>query len=585
MKLKTTLILAIILALIAGYYYLFEVKRAKQVEERKEEAKKLFHYSSEEVSQLRLKGVEEVISCKKVSDEWRLEEPVQAKGNKEEIEQTIKNILDIEQERLIATEPDDLKQFGLSPPTAEVSFQVNGKWETLQVGDETPTGASLYAKKGDSNEVLLVNSLARSYLKKELYDLRDKTILPFELDRVKQFRYRTAQQDIICERTGENQWSLIQPLKTKADSDRTESFLRRLIDAKAKEFVEEDPKDLGQYQLAPPERELDFWLGEEKAQTTLFIGKKNEDKKSYYAQGVQSKAVVLLDEEVFKDLPEEIDGWRDKTIISFDRDKLTKINLTYEEYPIALEKKGDQWELTEPSKTKADNWEVESIATNLQGTKAEGFIDHPDKPDSWYGFDKPELEVSLWVEEEQAPQKLDVGKQQKDKTTYYTRSSQSPTIYLVKEEDIDKLKKTPFDLRDKVLISYNPNDLETLTIKLPEEEPIVIRKSGDNWVIKKPKKFRSKQQEAGSLVWEVTSVKMERIVEESHSDLSPYGLEPPKAEISFQLKKGAPLPLLLLGNKVEEENRIYCKLKDKPAVYEISSSCWDAINKITSPDK
>lgn len=295
--------------------------------------------------------------------------------------------------------------------------------------------------------------------------------------------------------------------------------------------------------------------------------------------------VVLIDEEVFKDLPEAIDGWRDKTLITFDRDKVNKINLAYEKHLIALQKKGDQWELTEPLKAIADNWEVDSLAIALQATKAEGFIDHPEKPDSWYGFDKPQLEVSLWLEGEEAPQKAIIGKQEKSKTTHYARSNQCPTIYLVEAEDIDKLKKTPFDLRDKVLINYSPTDLDTLTLKMPEEEPIVIKKSGDQWVIKKPRKFRRKQKEAGDLVWELNSVKMERIVEESPSDLSPYGLEPPQAEISFELKKGDPLPILLLGNKTEEENRIYCKLKDKLTVYEISAFCWDVISRITSPAK
>jgi len=536
MKLKTTLILALILALIASYYYFFEVKRTKQVEKEKAEARKLFHYSPEEVTQLKLKGADEVILCQKVGEEWRLEEPVQAKGDKEEIERLINNILDIEQERLIVNEPADLKQFGLSPPTTgELSFQVKEEWETLQVGDETPTGASLYAKKGDSNEVMLVGSLARSYIKKEVYDLRNKTILPFELERVGQFRYRAAQQEVICEKTGENQWNLLKPLKTKADSDKIQPLLQRLIDAQAKEFVEEEPKDLGQYQLAPPEREFTFWLGEEKAETTLHIGKKDEDKKSYYARGGQSMVVVLIDEEVFKDLPEAVDDWRDKALLSFDRNKVNKINLAHGEHLITLQKKEDQWEFTEPLKTKADNWGVESFTIDLQGTKAEGFIDHPDKTDSWYGFDKPQLEVSLWLEGEEVPQKVVIGKQEEGKTNHYARSSQSPTIYLVKAEDIDKLKKTPFDLRDKVLISYSPSDLE--------------------------------------------------IVEEAPSDLSPYGLEPPQAEISFKLKKGDPLPILLLGDKAEEENRIYCKLKDKPAVYEISAFGWDIISRITSPEK
>ncbi len=583
MKLKTTLILAIIFALIVGYYYFFEVRRAKQVEEAKEEARKLFHYSSKQVTQLRLKEDDEVILCQKVGDEWKLEQPVQAKGDQEEIELLINNILDIEQERLIATEPADMKQFGLSPPTAEISFQVEGKWETLQVGDEAPTGMSIYAKKGDSSQVLMVNSLARSYAKKEVYDLRDKTILPFELERVKQFRYQTAQQDIICQKSEENQWNLLQPMKTKADSDKIQSFLQRLIDAKAKEFVEEEPEDLGRYQLAPAERELTFWLGEEMSQATLYIGKKDENKKSYYARGGQGMTVVLIDEEVFKELPEEIDGWRDKTLITFDRDKVNRIHLAHEEHSITLEKIENQWQLTEPLKTKADSWEVDSLAIALQGTKVEGFIDRPQRPDSWYGFDRPQLEISLRVEGEEATPKLVIGKQEKGKTTHFARSSQSPTIYLVKAEDIDKLKKTSFDLRDKVLISYNPSDLDSLTLNLPDEELIVISKSGDRWVIKKPRKYRSKQGEAEDLVWELNSVKMERIADESPSDLSPYGLEPPKAEINFKLKKGDPLPILLLGNKVEEENRIYCKLKDEPAVYEIPALSWDVISRIISP--
>lgn len=585
MKLKTTLILAIIFALIVGYYYFFEVRRAKQVEQREVEARKLFHYSPEQVTQLRLRENDEVILCKKVGDEWKLEEPLQAKGDQEEIELLINNILDIKQERLIATEPADMNQFGLSPSTAEVSFQVDGKWETLQVGDETPTGMSTYAKKGDSSEVLLVNSLARSYAKKEVFDLRDKTILPFEMERVKQFRYQTAQQDITCQKTEENQWNLLQPMNTKADSDKIQSFLRRLIDAKAKEFVEEEPEDLGQYQLVPAERELTFWLGEEMSQATLYIGKKEEDKKSYYARGGQSMTVVLIDEEVFKDLPQAIDGWRNKTLITFDRDKVNRIHLTSEEHSITLEKKEDQWELTEPTKTKADNWEVDSLAMALQETKAEGFIDRPQRPDAWYGFDRPQLEISLWLEGEEASPKVVIGTQEEGKTTHYARSSQTPTIYLVKEEDIDKLKKTPFDLRDKVLISYSPTDLDSLTLNLPDEEPIVISKSGDRWVIKKPRKYRSKQSEAEDLVWQLNSVKMERIADESPSDLSPYGLEPPKAELSIQLKKGDPLPTLLLGNKAEEENRIYCKLKDKPTVYEISAFSREIISRIIAPAK
>ena len=54
----------------------------------------------------------------------------------------------------------------------------------LLVGDKTPTGGDLYAKRNDEKRVFLIPAFQETSLNKSTFDLRDKTVMKFERDKV-----------------------------------------------------------------------------------------------------------------------------------------------------------------------------------------------------------------------------------------------------------------------------------------------------------------------------------------------------------------------------------------------------------------
>ena len=67
------------------------------------------------------------------------------------------------------------------------------------------------------------------------------------------------------------------PLKTDGDKWNIEDFLRDIKNLKAKEFIEDDAKDLSKYGLDKPSIKIELWLGKDMAYKGVNFGKTEED--------------------------------------------------------------------------------------------------------------------------------------------------------------------------------------------------------------------------------------------------------------------------------------------------------------------
>ena len=64
------------------------------------------------------------------------------------------NLSSLEMERVVDENPPDLKEYGLAQPRIEVTFKSGGQEHTLLIGQKTPPGTDLYAKRAGDNEGL-----------------------------------------------------------------------------------------------------------------------------------------------------------------------------------------------------------------------------------------------------------------------------------------------------------------------------------------------------------------------------------------------------------------------------------------------
>jgi len=91
--------------------------------------------------------------------------------------------------RVVDENPADLKDYGLAEPRIEVDFKATGDKDPrrLIIGDKSPTGADLFAKRNDEKRVFLVAAFQEQTFNRSTFDLRDKTLIKFDRDKVDSF--------------------------------------------------------------------------------------------------------------------------------------------------------------------------------------------------------------------------------------------------------------------------------------------------------------------------------------------------------------------------------------------------------------
>ena len=103
--------------------------------------------------------------------------------------------------------------------------------------------------------------------------------------------------------------------------------LQRLQDAKVRTFVAEETADVQPYGLHVPTLRVTLAVGADRVQHTLLVGQESPDHQGVYAQRGSTTQVVLLAKDFWQGLPTTSVGWRDKTLLQYDRDHVTRLEL------------------------------------------------------------------------------------------------------------------------------------------------------------------------------------------------------------------------------------------------------------------
>ena len=98
------------------------------------------------------------------------------------------NLASVEIQRVIDENPTDLKEYGLAEPRVEVAFKSGGQERRLQIGQKTPSGTDVYAKLADEKKVFLISVVPRLDLQRGTFDLRDKSVLKLDREKVDRSR-------------------------------------------------------------------------------------------------------------------------------------------------------------------------------------------------------------------------------------------------------------------------------------------------------------------------------------------------------------------------------------------------------------
>ncbi len=137
-----------------------------------------------------------------------------------------------------------------------------------------------------------------------------------------------------------------------------------------------------------------------------------------------------------------------------------------------------------------------------------------------------------------------------------------------KQKESDE-KKGPKDAPPKI-VSIPLDQIRTIQVQRIGKPQTMLMKSGDKWTMTAPEPLPLDEDTVNSLTTAVSSVESDRLVEDSVSDLAPYGLANPYLQVTVTKADGK-VEKLLVGDDVPTGGSTYVKTKDSPKLYTIAS--------------
>ncbi len=111
--------------------------------------------------------------------------------------------------------------------------------------------------------------------------------------------------------------------------------------------------------------------------------------------------------------------------------------------------------------------------------------------------------------------------------------------------------------------------MDQITIKSEKGERTTVQKQNGKWQITAPVPAVADEGEISGLTSNLSSLEVQRVVDEQASDYKQYGLDPARLDVTF--KAGGQDRHLLIGQKTPTGTDLYARLADKPRVFLISS--------------
>ena len=413
MRLKTNLVISVLFVLLLGFVYFYEIKGGEDRRAEAEKSKKLLDFSDHEAARLTIEKADTTIVLEQADDTWRLTAPVTTNADDDAVERYLRNLNESEVERVVedsgavASDSALLDRYGLQTPRLRVLLElVEETKDTLRFGSDSPTERFAYAQRsGPDPKIFTVRAWRFDNLDKSVFDLRDKRVLPFDRDEVREIRLERAGEDVVVINRGGTgaEWSLTSPVVYPADQDEVDGLLRALNDGEAQEFASEDADEAGSREFgldSGGQSTVSLFLGTERSEKELTIGVTGGGDGGSYARDASQPHVFVVDSTLVGEVGKSLFSLRDKQVCPIeDRELVTSLSVERDGERIfeAGRDTSNAWMITFPEQRRAKSWKLNGMLTDLDGMEVEEFVADAVETTGLdlakYELDKPTLRV------------------------------------------------------------------------------------------------------------------------------------------------------------------------------------------------
>ena len=570
MRWQTTLILFIVVVLLGGGYYVYEVRLGPGRQEAAARKGRIFNAETKDVTEIHLKRDGETVRLERKGEGWELLEPVRARGSRPTADEILANVLTAKIDREIEANPKTPADFGLDKPAADMTLTLkDGKKLGIELGAKNPTGVWVYAREHGKPAVFVVGESVLRDATRPVAEFRDRTLLAFDAKDVTGFEVVLPDQTLAAERA-DGGWQMTRPAPLAADGELIGEFLDKLAAQKVREFVADGPVSPATYGLDRPTK-VTIFTGRDKDRVgrTLLLGREDPAKKGVYAMRPGEPSVMLVADELVKQVPRNVAVLRNKVLVSVDREKVAKLELESPKGPVTAAREKDQWALVAPQPLPADQVEVGAVLAKLRDLRAQGFLSDDAGGLAKY-LAKPQVRITLTEQGGGATTVLlaPSGETRGGMPMAYAGIAGKGPVVLVDGKALDDLARSANDLRDRRLLGdLTPRDVKRVRVQAGGQTAVLERKGEDDWRMVEPSKSGANAGKVNDLLYALRGLRWKDIVAPAGQDPARFGMDPPTLEVALFRGDGGEIATVQIGKR--EGDLAYVRTKAQPAIYSV----------------
>ena len=359
-------------------------------------------------------------------------------------------------------------------------------------------------------------------------------------------------------------WQITAPKPLPADQDSVSSLLSNLSPLNSDRLLEEKAADLNAYGLAKPAVEIGITEKNGKS-AELLLGDDTPMGSGAYASLKGDPRVFVVASYHKTGLGKTESDLRDKRLLTFDSEKLSRVALTAKKQTIEFGRSKDQWQILEPKPLRADQTAVEDLVRSLGDAKMELSATEDEKK-YLSAFNSGTPLATAKLTDVAGTEELQV---RKNKDDYYAKSSAVAGVYKVLSSVGTSIDKSLDDFRNKKLFDFGWADPDKIEIHDSAKSTFLTRSGSDWW----SSGVKMDEGNVGTLVADLRDLTATKFPDN--------GFTTPAIEITVTSDSGKRVEKVQIA---KNGDNYVAKRENEPALYELGATAvkelQDAANSL-----
>jgi hypothetical protein len=365
---------------------------------------------------------------------------------------------------------------------------------------------------------------------------------------------RSGQDDVTLARDAAGKWQISAPKALAADQSSAGSLVNTLSGLNSERLIEAKASDLGPYGLAQPTEEVDV-IEKNNKTDKLLIGSNTPGGNGTYVALAGDPRVFTVASYTKNSLDKGVKDLRDKRLLTFDADKLSRLELDAKKQEIEFGRNKEQWQIVKPKPLRADDSKVQELIRKLGDARMDLSGTDEDAKKAATAFAAGTEVAKAKVTDASGTEELDV---RKNKDDYYAKSSAVEGVYKIGSDVAQSLDKGLDDFRNKKLFDFGFSDPEKIEFR-DDAKTYYLTKGGQDWWLPDGKKADAIPAETY----------VERVRDLSASKFVDAGFTTAAMELTITTGGGKSVEKVLIA---KNGDGYVAKRENEPALYELDAT-------------